>query len=312
MEETLGHPLVLDWRWVCRLSLAEPAVAVCWYLAFAGLFEVPTTGSRVALLFASLWLVYTADRLLDALRLPPAFTPKTERHRFVHRHWSATAGVWVFVLVAAVILAGFTLKAREWGGSLLVASATLLYLRLVHGGRSNWRLRERGAKELGVALVFSLGSTVFVWSNLFVSSRGLTSEGATLPTFGVALLPFFGVALHNLVYLARVERHIDVQHDSPSIAWRGSSKTFELALASLWTSFAFLNVVLVAWEVPLLFVSLPTLLPITLGSALGSLVLLFQERILAGRKSDAQHVLADVAVLIAAIPALLITSPLLK
>jgi apolipoprotein N-acyltransferase len=287
----------------------EPAVAVCWYLAFAESFDAPVLGSRVTLLFASLWLVYMADRLLDVWRLPPAFAPRTERHRFVHRHWARLTGVWTVALVAAVTLAGFSLTASEWGGSLTVVGATLVYLRLVHGARSRWRLRERGAKELGVALVFSVGSTVFVWSSLFVDES--TIGPSTMPTFALALLAFFGIALHNLVHLARVERHIDVHHDSPSIAWRGRSETLELGLSLGLISLASVNVILLLNQVTLPFVSLTTLLPVTLGAALGSLLLSLQERVLPELKGDAQHVLADVAVLIAGLPGLLMASPLL-
>ncbi len=308
---TRSRILPFDWRWVCRLSLIEPMVAVCWYLAFAKSFDVPVLGSRVTLLFASLWLVYMADRLLDVWRLPSAFAPKTERHRFVHRHSTRLTGLWTIVLVAAVTLAGFSLTASEWIGSWMVLGATLVYLRLVHGARSRWRLRELGAKELGVALVFSVGSTVFVWSNLFVSPDDSTFVRSTTPTFALALLAFFGIALHNLVHLARVERHIDVHHDSPSIAWRGRSETLELGLSLGLISLASVNVALLLNQVTLPFVSLTTLLPLTFGAALGSLLLSLQERILPGPKGDAQHVLADVAVLIAGLPGLLMASPLL-
>lgn len=302
-----------DWRWVCRLSLLEPAVAVIWHLKFARLFDAPLRSNHIVLLFTSLWLVYMADRLMDVWRLPNTVTALTERHRFAQQNSRLLLGLWCLVAVCAMTLALCTLTGKEWVGCSLVLCTTFLYLRLVHGARSSWRLRERGAKELGVALVFALGSTVFVWSSLFIGSR---SHAALLapagPTFAVAVFVFAALALHNVVHLSRQERHIDVQQDSPSIAWSEGSDWAERGVCAFLVASAVVNALLVVGNQRVDWLSLSTLLPVTVGAALGSLVIRFQDLLLPDLSDDARHVVADLAVLCAGFPALLVASPLLE
>jgi hypothetical protein len=180
----------------------------------------------------------------------------------------------------------------------------VLYLWFVHREPSSTlRLRERGAKEFGVAVLFVAGSTLFVWSH---DSFGAPGSWVTL---SFALVAFFALALQNLLQLARRERQIDAHHNSPSIAWAGSSMVLEgaLALSSILT--ALLNLVLIATSTPARGLPLATLLPINVGAALGSSLLLFQGRLFPSLNQDAQHVVADVAVLLAAIPPLLLPAP---
>lgn len=295
----------LDWRWLCRLSLVEPAVAVAWHLALLRSLSVSVAVDRMILLFASLWLVYMADRLLDVRRLPSAHRPRTERHRFVYQHPRLIACAWCIAFSLAIGVSIAQLSINEWLGGGALCVCTALYLWLVHRPHSTaLRLRERGIKELGVAALFVAGSTLFVWTH---ESFGAPGSRVTL---GFALVPFFGLALQNLLTLARHERHIDAYHNSPSIAWTGSYGTVlerTLALGSM--ALAVTNLALIATGTPARGIPLATLLPINVGAALGSSLLLFQSRLLPSANPDAQHVLADLAVLLAALPPLLLPAP---
>lgn len=309
MADGIGAPGALsarrafaaDWRWLCRLSLVEPAVAVCWHWALVRTFGLPLIASRMWLLFASLWLVYMADRLLDVQRLPEARRPRTERHRFVHDHPRGIAGAWGAVCLTAITAACVTLSLREWVGALFILGTTVGYLWFVHrAGSSRWKLRERGAKELGVALLFASGSTLFVWS-----SDNFDVSVATLQSLLLALLPFGGLALQNLLHLARSEQHIDVHHACPSVASTlGHSTLLEAGIAAGLLALLAVNLGAIGASVTFGTLHFAQLLPLSAGCALGSLLLLLERRLFPTLGSDAEHVVADVAVLVAALPAL--------
>lgn len=294
-----------DWRWLCRLSLVEPVVAVAWHCALLRSLSLPLDVGRASLLFASLWLVYMADRLLDVMRMPVARRPRTERHSFAYEHPRAIAAAWSATLLAALGYSVWQLTAAEWVGGGAVCLGTLLYLGSIHRTPATaLRLRERGAKELGVATLFVAGSTLFIW----------THEAFQRPQSRVivacAAIPFFAVALQNLLHLARIERHIDAHHDSPSIARVGEvCWMMERALGVVALAAAVANVVLIATGTPARGLPLATLLPFNVGAAIGSAVILFEDRLVPGLSHDARHLLADVAVLIAALPAVLWPAP---
>lgn len=292
---------VADWRWLCRLSLVEPAVAVFWHWALSRTFGLPLVASRVWLLFASLWLVYMADRLLDVQRLPDSRRPRTERHRFVHAHPRGVTAAWCAVFVTAVTTACLTLSLREWLGASFIFCTTLGYLWFVHRTEtSRWGLRKRGAKELGVALLFTAGSTLFVWS-----SDHFEVDASALQSLLFALTPFGGLALQNLLHLARHELHIDAHHGCPSVASTlGHGAFAEGAIAAGLLVMAAANLGLFGSTVALGQLPLTQLLPLSSGCALGSLLLLMDRRLFPNLDSDAQHLVADLAVLVAALPAL--------
>ena len=54
------------WLWPNLLSLDAPLVAVVWQVMFARCFQVPVDTVAAALLLLTVWLVYSADRTLDA------------------------------------------------------------------------------------------------------------------------------------------------------------------------------------------------------------------------------------------------------
>jgi hypothetical protein len=293
-----------DWRWLSRLSLVEPLVAVSWYAALARTFDVPVRSDRSMLLFGSLWLIYMADRVLDVQRMRPTAVPRTERHRFVHRHLALVMVAWCAVFLASVTLACSCLTPGEWTGCLLVMSAALLYMGLVHGARSARGLRERGAKELGVSFVFALGSSVFVWSSPRIWSDGAVGDLATAINVALALLPFFLLALQNVVHLADAERHIDAEHDSPSMAWRSKPLNLERLLCVTLVLLAVSNVGARLMNVGASVIALESLLAVNVGASLASVLLLVSRRLLPTLSDDAHHVLADCAVLLAALPPL--------
>ncbi len=66
------------WLWPNLISLDAPVVAVLWQMFFARCFGVRIDFTLAALLMLSVWLIYVADRVLDAHRRPSGIA----RHQF--------------------------------------------------------------------------------------------------------------------------------------------------------------------------------------------------------------------------------------
>lgn len=146
------------WLWPNLLSLDAPLVAVLWQLLFVRCFHAGVDAIATALLVLSVWLIYAADRMLDALSGPAAARSRLPRHEFYRRHWRAVLPVWSAALALAGWLAWTHLPAPlfERGATLSVVVAA--YFVLVHLLRPAW------PKELAVAILFALGASVAAWN----------------------------------------------------------------------------------------------------------------------------------------------------
>jgi len=148
------------WLWPNLLSLDAPFVAVLWQVLFVRCFHVASDAVTSVLLVTSVWLIYAADRALDAWRGERS----SPRHRFYHAHWRTLLPVWMAVLSASAWLALTELPpALLRRGSGLMA-VVLIYFALVHGvGR---RAPALWSKEASVGLVFALGASLAAWTNV--------------------------------------------------------------------------------------------------------------------------------------------------
>src|SRR5690242_12733179 len=162
--------------WLTMLSLDAPAVAVLWQLLFAESFHVRLGASVTILLALVVWLIYVADRLLDALR-SPSHRAEATRHMFYRRH------LWAFLFplgagcVLATWLALTQLDVRIFSDGVLILLAVGVYLLIVHlvSPRRRWLL----PKEMLVGTLFALGTCFPVWQEM-------TQSGAILlPTCAI-------------------------------------------------------------------------------------------------------------------------------
>jgi hypothetical protein len=146
------------WLWPNLLSLDAPLVAVLWQVLFARCFHAQVNVLAAVLLMLAVWLIYAADRVLDAWhdssRLP--------RHEFYRRHWRAVLPVWGSILAFAGWLAWTELPPSLLRDGLILSAAVLLYFGAVHlaGFRRSW------PKEAAVAALFALGATVATWNHV--------------------------------------------------------------------------------------------------------------------------------------------------
>ena len=131
------------------LSLDAPTVAALWTWFVARCCGISLPFAGIAAMFLAVWILYAADRLLDA-RSAGAATLE-ERHHFHDRHRRLFIA---FIAVAAVALATLTsmllpavLRLYALLGALLCGWFLLIHTRLAH--------ERRLPKELAVGLFFA-------------------------------------------------------------------------------------------------------------------------------------------------------------
>ena len=145
------------WLWPNLLSLDAPIVALLWQILFLRCFHGQLGMLPAVLLALAVWLIYVADRILDAWR-GCAVQP---RHEFYRRHWRAVLPIWIAVLGLGSWLAWSRLPGPLFLEGALVASGTGLYLATVH--LAPGVLARTGAKESAVAVLFGLGASLAAW-----------------------------------------------------------------------------------------------------------------------------------------------------
>ncbi len=160
LSETTGSLI----RCVHFYSLDAVLVAIVWQSVFgiAWRGRHAQAGPMFALGLI-VWLVYTADRLLDArsLRLNQL---ATARHHFHRIHFSKLAKAWCFGLVCLMVLAVTQIDQHLNQSAVVVGSWIAIYAYQVHSGKSRWIHRT---KEVQVAILFAIGITMDSWGYVF-------------------------------------------------------------------------------------------------------------------------------------------------
>lgn len=156
------------WLWPNLLSLDAPLVALLWQTLFIRCFRVSDHGSGRAfpsiLLVAAVWLIYTADRVLDAWRGSCA----APRHEFYRRHWRIVLPIWLVVFAATAWIAWTQLSRPVFARGAWLGVAVALYFAAVHGVRRKW------PKEAAVAVIFALGASLAAWTRVETRADILT------------------------------------------------------------------------------------------------------------------------------------------
>ena len=167
------------WLWPNLLSLDAPVVALLWQLLFIRCFHGQLGILPAVLLALAVWLIYAADRMLDAWR----GCVEQPRHQFYRRHWRAVLPIWIAVLSMSSWLAWSRLPGPLFLEGTLVAGGTGLYLAAVH--LAPGLVARTRAKESAVAVLFGLGASLAAWPGVQTTSDVL------------AILLFSGVCWMN-------------------------------------------------------------------------------------------------------------------
>ena len=139
------------WLWPNLLSLDAPLVAVLWQVLFARCFRASAETLPAVLLVLAVWLIYVADRALDAW----SGMGRTPRHEFYRRHWRVVLPVWLAALAAGGSLAATQLSPALFQRGLALLVAVVLYFGAVHLAPES--IRRVWPKEAVVGLLFALG-----------------------------------------------------------------------------------------------------------------------------------------------------------
>ncbi len=148
------------WLWPNLLSLDAPLVAVLWQALFVRCFHATGDALPAVLLVLAVWLIYAADRALDAW----AGTGRRPRHEFYRRHWRAVLPVWTAVLAIAGWLAWTRLAPPLFQRGLLLLAGVMLYFAVVHFSPEGFR--RAWPKEAAVAILFALGASLAALSRI--------------------------------------------------------------------------------------------------------------------------------------------------
>jgi hypothetical protein len=147
------------------LSLDAPTVATLWTLFIARCSHLTLPRTALAAMFVAVWMIYAADRLLDARLLDTGIlnTPLSEsrlsptgleaRHRFHHQHRTAFLTV---ILLSSLVLAALLHRIDPRALHLYVLLATLLaaWMILIHIRPAPSGTTRRLPKELAVGIFF--------------------------------------------------------------------------------------------------------------------------------------------------------------
>ncbi|HET9054064.1 MAG TPA: hypothetical protein VFM90_07820, partial [Cyclobacteriaceae bacterium] len=180
------------------LSIDVALGAVCCGAWFAGYFGVTLKPYALICLGLTVWIIYSADHLLDAVKVKGVAS--TLRHRFHQKHFK--------VLVIMLLLAGtidfallFFIRARILQAGIFLISVVGVYLLL-----SRWLTY---LKEIAVAVLYCGG----------VLLPALSLNETTLTVAHVFLiLSFFLTALINVIMFTWFDHALDVQDGNHSFS----------------------------------------------------------------------------------------------
>jgi hypothetical protein len=150
------------WLWPNFLSLDAPLVAVLWQVLLTRELAVHVKPGEPVVLALCVWLVYVADRVLDALR-PLIGDWEPARKSFYRRHLRIAAIAGLSLLSTIIPLAYFILRRSTFYAGLTLAVPLFFYFALIHLSPVRWR--ARWPRELVVACLFTSGTFLAIWSS---------------------------------------------------------------------------------------------------------------------------------------------------
>ena len=149
------------WSLANVLSLDAVAIGWMWHWVFTCEFcrRYPTLPES-GIIVLSIWLVYTAERLFDSLRLDRG-RPHTLRHRIHFEFRNAFVFAWIAALtIDLVLILRYATEAQlRWG--YVAIAIVLAYVAGVHAARP---VRRWIPKELQAGMVFAFGVSLSSWS----------------------------------------------------------------------------------------------------------------------------------------------------
>lgn len=207
------------WQLVNLCSLDAVTVGLTWQLIFTlqfcGRFPSWVESSIIG---TSIWLAYTADRILDSRQLQ-CDLPHTSRHHFHHQFRRPICFLWMLALgFNAILIIHFsTVNQIKWGMSCLL----LVCFYLLNVQKTNWTIR-RIPKEIQAGCIFGFGVSLVSWSS--------SSERPTFQLFFSTVVTGFLFSI-NCATVAYWERQLDAAQTFSSWTARRSATLYPIAIA---------------------------------------------------------------------------------
>jgi hypothetical protein len=149
------------WLWPNFLSLDAPLVAVLWQVLLTRDLGVHVRAGEPVVLGLCVWLLYVADRVLDALR-PLKGEWEPARKTFYRRHLWIASMVGLCLLSVTIPLAYCILRRSTFYAGLALTVPVVFYFALIHLLPGRWR--ARWPRELVVACLFTSGTFLAIWT----------------------------------------------------------------------------------------------------------------------------------------------------
>jgi 4-hydroxybenzoate polyprenyltransferase len=215
--------LKLLYRLFNLLSIDVALGSVCSALFFAKILQVHILSYGLIALVLSVWIIYTADHLLDALKikLPAA----TARHRFHQLHFKSL----LFTLVIAMIINGVIIlfiRHRVLVAGLYIAAIVGIYFLI------NRYLKFM--KEVFIAIVYTIG--------VLLPSVSVTQQPVHEWPW-VIIASFLGTALINLILFSWFDHERDLRDGNISFATVLGERTSRTVIVLLFLVVTFLSVI---------------------------------------------------------------------
>lgn len=208
------------------LSIDVALGAVCCAAWFASYFEVELRVYALICLGLTVWIIYSADHLMDAIKVKGEAS--TLRHRFHQEHFKwltrllLLAGVLDFVLL-------FFLRAQVVHAGIFLICIVMVYLLV-----SRWLTY---LKEIAVAGLYCGGVLLPALS---------LKESGIVATDLVVMLCFFLTALINVIMFAWFDHELDIRDGSSSFSTKfGKDFTRKLLIIVFMLQLIFLVVLMV-------------------------------------------------------------------
>jgi 4-hydroxybenzoate polyprenyltransferase len=216
------------YRYVNLLSLDIVAGAIICALFFAQVFSVEVLPVGVLLLAVVVWIIYTADHLLDAHRLKSEAS--TNRHIFHQQFFKPLLLVWIlFVCVGVVLL--FFIRIQVFKSGVIIFVLVLLYLL------TNRYLRF--LKEFIGAWLYTMGVLTL---SLSMAIEELQKQHVML------IFQFFLTAFFNLILFSWFDRESDRKDQHTSFVLHFGERATRYFLISLMCIQALLVFIQVSWS----------------------------------------------------------------
>ncbi|MEL6193191.1 MAG: hypothetical protein AAFR66_14130 [Bacteroidota bacterium] len=199
------------YAYIRHLSLDVVAGAICSGAMVAQLLQVEMPWVWWASLPVGVWLIYTADHLLDADRLGES--AHTDRHRFHFKFSKSIKIIWLLTLgICLLVIPWYSPKELLVAGLFLggMVGIHLLLVNLI-GNKVSIFFQ----KELGVGVIYSLG----VWLGPLAIYNKLPDIGLLIMFAQFCLLAFI-----NLIIFSHYDRKVDELDGSSSLVRAISEK----------------------------------------------------------------------------------------